>query len=127
MVATVLAGVFGAGCSYSTVRFRPVDTTSQLTVSGVRVLVGPYAGDGIERGATNEHGQVDITGLKAGDKVTFVKPGYEPTVLEIGAGEFFQKSPASVKNSTRFELNELDAVPIPLHRAGAVLPPSTMP
>lgn len=128
LAATLLAlAVFGGGCTYSALRFRPVDTTSQLTVPGVRVLVGPYEGDGLERASTNEHGQADLSGLKSGDIVTFLKPGYEPTILHIGSGEYFQKSPAASKTPIRFELNDLDAIPVPLHRSGAVLPPTPMP
>lgn len=123
LAVAVVAG--GCEANYTTVRFRPVDTTSQLTLEGVRVLVSRVPGEGVLRGTTTEHGQVDVAGLRAGDTVTLVKPGYEPTTLEIGLGSFVQRSPSVGGNPVLFELRELDAVPVPMHREGSVRRPGT--
>lgn len=120
------------GCqSYSTLRFRPVDTTSQLTLVGVKVLVshkgGGGIGGGVDGGVTDSHGQIDIKGLEAGDVLTFIKPGYEPASIKLSLNSYSQKSPASSGDQVVFDLRELDAVPVPLHRVGNIVRPTTVP
>jgi len=117
-----VAAVAAIGCQgdYNTLRFRPVDTTSQLTLSEVKVLVGKPGQGGAVKGVTNEHGQVDVTNLKAGDVVTLVKEGYEIAVIKLGYGKYSQRSPASQVKAKEFSVGDGDAIPVPLHRTGQV-------
>jgi hypothetical protein len=117
----LLAALSGCVETYETLRFRPVDTTSQLTLSGVRVTSGAVGSQGVVVGVTDEHGQIDVKRLKSGQMVTFVKEGYEPATLKLGLGDFVQRSPALDARGIRFSLNDGDAVPVPLHRSGQVV------
>ena len=110
-------GLLSVGCdtSYSRLKLRPVDTTSQLTVSDVRVAV-----DGKEAGTTDDRGLAEVSNLRWGDTITLTKPGYEPVRLKLGFGQYRQWSPAGDRSSENFSLNDLDSIPVPMHRAGQV-------
>jgi hypothetical protein len=128
----ILLSLLTAGCqaSYRDVRVRSVDTTSQLILPGVEVRVAPEGspGEGAAGGVTNEHGQFDLGVLRSGETVLLTKPGYEPAVIRIGLGDYRVFSPASDSTYNRYALRDAEAIPVPLHRVGAVRrPPTTAP
>lgn len=127
LVAVLALGSVGCESNYKSLTFRPVDTTSQLTVSDVQLKVGPPGTAGAERAKTDEHGQAKLTNLKAGDVVTLVKPGYEVTVVELQFGGYRQRSPGSSKTTVNFPLTDGETVPVPMHRTGQVRNARTSP
>lgn len=109
----------GCAVNYTELRFRPVDTTSQRTLEGVTVAV-----NGQTRATTDGHGIAMLSGLRTGDTILLSKPGYQSAQLKLGMGEYVQTSPAGDSSSTDdFTLNSVDAIPVPLHRDGAVRRP----
>lgn len=125
LLVSCLGALFAVGCetNYTSLRFRPVDTSSQLVLEDVRITVSRDNAQPVERAKTNENGHAELTGLKAGDILTFSKDGYEPAVLTLEASAYRQRSPSSSASSVRFDLRDLDAVPIPLHRTGQIVHP----
>lgn len=113
----------GCEAKYSSLRFRPVDTTSQMVLEGVRITVSRNNAQPVEQAISNEHGHAELNDLRAGDILTFSKQGYETAVLTLNISAYTQKSPANTNHPARFDLRDLDAVPIPLHRAGHVVRP----
>lgn len=113
------------GCTYQTLTFRPVDTTSQLVQGDVKVTLSRDGAGGVgggpEVGTTNQHGQVRLTDLKTGDILIFTKPGYEPASVKIEVNAYNLKSPASEPTPERFFMQDADTIPVPLHRQGAVV------
>lgn len=130
LATAAISMVAGCDVNYSTLRFRPVDTSNQMTVGDVHVLVSHNGaggiGGGVDEGSTDQHGQINLANLHAGDVLTFIKPGYQSTRIKLGPGSYRQSAPASSGQDVLFDLTDMDAVPIPLHRDGNVVRPTTM-
>lgn len=121
-------GLMSLGCQmhYERLRLRPVDTASQLTLAGVRVSVASPGGAAVELGTTDEHGQIEIANLRAGQTLTLQLDGYEPAMLLLRPGGYAQKSPLTLRQWTEFPLADGETIPVPLHRVGQVRRPAGM-
>ena len=117
--ALLLAGGLGCETNFTSLRFRPVDTTSQMTLQDVEIIV-----NGQTRATTNEHGYAEVRNLHAGDTVLLQKTGYETARIELKVGEYAQYSPAAEgTKAAEFPLQNLEGIAVPLHRQGAVRRP----
>lgn len=124
LAAALLLGAAGCQTHYERLRLRPVDTTTQLTLAGVRVSVATRDAAPVELGVTDEHGQIEIAHLRAGQTITLQLDGYEPAILLLRPGGYGQKSPMTLREWTNFPLAEGETIPVPLHRVGNVRRPA---
>lgn len=117
------------GCQthYDRLRLRPVDTSSQLTLEGVRVAVAKPGGPSTDLGVTDSHGQIEIANLRSGQILTLSLDGFEPVIIMVRPGGYAQKSPMSLREWTQFSLAEGETIPVPMHRVGQVRRPAQEP
>lgn len=124
LVAVCAMASIGCQTHYDRLRLRPVDTSSQLTLEGVRVVVAKPGGASTDLGVTDSHGQIEIAHLRAGQILTLSLDGFEPVIIMLRPGGYAQKSPMSLREWTQFPLAEGETIPVPMHRAGQVRRPA---
>jgi hypothetical protein len=124
-VAAILLCTLATACDahYSTLGFRPVDTTSQLVLGDVHVLVSHDHAQPREEGVTDDHGGLKLSNLRAGDMIIFSYPGFDKAILTLGVGGYHQRSPEGAPDDVWFFIGDDATIPVPLHRSGHVEKP----
>lgn len=111
---------------YSTLRFRPIDTSSNLIMGDVQILVSRDHAQPYLAATSDEHGMMMVKNLRAGDQLIFTAPGFEKALVTLDLSAYVQRSPEASGPDVRFVLQDLDTVPVPLHRVGKIEKPEPL-